>query len=102
MKQSRPGRGRPFTAYNRSLRCSCFKTTSILLFANLLASALTSERGFHAFLLTRLKVKGVALDLFNNIFLLHLALETAQGVFEGFTLLQSNFRQTDTPPDRSG
>jgi hypothetical protein len=75
---------------------------SILFFANLFASALASERGFHAFLLTRLEVKGVALNFFNNIFLLHLALKAAQGVFEGFTLLQSNFRQTDTPPNPSG
>jgi hypothetical protein len=77
-------------------------TTSVLLLANLLASALARERGFHAFLLTRLEVKGVALNLFDNVFLLHLALETAQGVFEGLSLLQPNFRQTDTPPDRSG
>ena len=87
-----PGGGRPFTAL----------TPSILLFANFLASALASQRGFYTFLLTGLEVKGVALDLLNNIFLLHLALEAAQGVLEGFTLLQSNFRQTDTPPNPSG
>jgi hypothetical protein len=33
---------------------------------------------------------------------LHLALEAAQSVFQGFTFLQSNFRQTDTPPNSSG
>ena len=73
----------------------------ILFFANFLTSALASKRGFHAFLLTGLQVKGVALDLLNNVLLLHFTLETAQGVLEGFTLLQSNFRQTDTPPDPS-
>src|ERR1700688_703833 len=73
----------------------------VLFFANFLASTLASESGFHAFLLTRLQVKGVALDLFNNVFLLYFALEAAQGVFERFTLLQPNFRQTDTPPDPS-
>ena len=75
---------------------------SILFFANLFASALASQRGFHAFLFTRFEVKGVALHFFNNVFLLHLALESTQGVFKGFTLLQSNFRQTDTPPNPSG
>jgi len=81
----------------------CFGVTpSILFFANFLTGALASERGFHAFLFTRFEVKGVALDLFNNVFLLHFALETAQSVLEGFTLLQSNFRQTDTPPNPSG
>jgi hypothetical protein len=75
---------------------------SVLLFANLLTGALTSEGGFYALLLTGLQVKGVALNFFNNVFLLHFALEAAQSVFEGFTLLQSNFRQTDTPPNPSG
>ena len=89
IEQGRPGTGRPFNAL-------------VLLLANFLTSALASERGFHAFLLTRLEVKGVALHFFDNVFLLHLALETAQSVFEGFTLLQSNFRQTDTPPNPSG
>ncbi len=50
---------------------------SILFFANFLASALASERSFHAFLLTGLQVKGVALNFFDDVFLLHLALEAA-------------------------
>jgi hypothetical protein len=33
---------------------------------------------------------------------LHLALETAQRILEGFSLLQANFSQTNTPPDSSG
>jgi len=74
---------------------------SVLLLANLLASAVASERRFHTFLLTGLEVKGVALHFFDDVFLLHFALETSQSVFEGFTLLQSNFRQTDTPPNPS-
>ena len=74
----------------------------VLLLANLLASALASERRFHTFLLTGLQVKGVALDFFDNVFLLHFALEAAQSIFEGLALLQSNFRQTDTPPNPSG
>jgi hypothetical protein len=93
-EQGRPGKGTTL---------SCFTVTpSILFFANFLTSALTSESGFHAFFLAGFQVKGVALDLFNNVFLLHFALETAQRIFEGFTLLQSNFRQTDTPPNPSG
>jgi hypothetical protein len=100
IEQGHPGTGRPFTA---SVFAPCsFKTSSVLLFANFLASALTSERGLYAFFLTRLEVKGVALNLLDDVFLLHLALEPAQGVLEGFTLLQSNFRQTDTPPNPSG
>jgi len=47
----------------------------VLLLANFLASALASQRGLHAFLLTGFQVKGVALDLFDNVFLLHFALK---------------------------
>ena len=49
----------------------------VLLFANLLTSALTSQRGLHAFLFTGFQVKGVAFNLFDNVFLLHFALEAA-------------------------
>ena len=74
----------------------------IRFFANFLACPFPSEGGFNAFLFTGFQVKRVALNLFDNVFLLYLALETAQGVFEGFPLLQSNFRQTNTPPNSSG
>jgi hypothetical protein len=74
----------------------------ILLFANLLTRALTSQRCFHTLFFPRFQVKGVALNLFNNVLLLYFALEAAESVFERFTLLQPNFRQTDTPPDPSG
>jgi hypothetical protein len=73
-----------------------------LLFPDLLACALPSKRSFHAFFLAGFQIKGVALDLFNNVFLLHFALEAAQGVLKRLTLLQSNFRQTDTPPNPPG
>ena len=96
-EQGRAGRARPFTAWF----LNSF-TTSILFFANLLAGSFTRESGFHALFLAGLEVKGVSLYLFNNVFLLHFALEPAQGVLEGFTLLKTNFRQTNTPPNQSG
>ena len=98
-----PGRERPFTALVLLLEiCSLRSACLILLFANFLARALASECGFDAFFLAGLQVKGVALNLFDDVFLLNFALETAQSVLEGFSLLQSNFRQTDTPPNPSG
>jgi len=51
--------------------------TSVLLFASLLAGPLASECGFYTLFLAGLQVKGVALDLLDNVFLLHLALEAA-------------------------
>jgi len=75
---------------------------SVLFLARFLTSAFASQRSLHALFLAGLQVKGVAFDLLNDVFLLHLALEAAQSILEGFTLLKSNFRQTDTPPDSSG
>jgi len=40
----------------------------------------------------------VTLYFLNNVLGLHLPLEPPQRVFEGFTLLKSNFRQRTTPP----
>ena len=74
----------------------------VLLFASFFPAALARQRFFHALLLAGLQVKGVALDLLDDVFLLHFALEAAQSIFEGLTLLQSDFCQTDTPPNSSG
>ena len=74
----------------------------ILLFPCLLAGSLASQRGLHALFLAGLQVKGVALNLLDDIFLLHLTFEPSQSVLEGLTLLKPNFCQTHTPPDSSG
>jgi hypothetical protein len=88
-EQSRPGKERPFTAL-------------VLFFARFLASPLACESSLNTLFLAGLQIKGVALDLLDNVFLLHLALKTAQSILKGFTLLKSHFRQTDTPPNPSG
>jgi len=88
-EQGRPGKERPYAAL-------------ILFFTGLLASTLASERSFYTLFLARLQVEGVTLDLLDNVFLLHFALETTQSVLEGFPLLKSYFCQTDTPPNPSG
>jgi hypothetical protein len=84
-----PGRSGPFPI-------------SVLFFASLLTGSLASQRCLHAFFLAGLQVKGVALDLLDDVFLLHLALEPAQSILEAFALLKSYFCQTDTPPNPSG
>jgi len=45
-------------------------------------------------LLAWFQIKGVPLDLLNNVLLLDLSLETAKGVLQRFALLKLNFRQT--------
>ena len=89
IERSHPGEGAaPFNA-------------SVLFFACFLASAFTSQRSFHALFLAWLQVKGVALNLLDNVFLLHLAFEATESVLQRLALLQSNFRQTETPPNSS-
>ena len=66
----------------------------VLFLTSFLSAALASQSFFHSLLLARFQVKGVALDLLNNVFLLNLAFESAQRVLEGLTLLNSDFRQT--------
>ena len=90
IEQSRPGKERP--SY----------LLLVLLFARFLACPLASQRSLHSLFLAGLQVKGVALNLLDNVFLLHLALETAQSVLEGLALLKPNFCQTYTPPNPSG
>ena len=72
--RGRPGKGRPFNAL-------------VLFLARLFAGALAGQCRLHALFLAGLQVKGVALDLLNDVFLLHLTLKPAQCVFEGFALL---------------
>jgi hypothetical protein len=76
--------------------------TLVLFLARLLAGAFACERGLHSLLFAGLQVKGVSLDLLDDVFLLHLTLKTAKRVLEGFPLLKSYFCQMNTPPNPSG
>jgi hypothetical protein len=69
------------------------KPKLVLLLAYLLAISLARQSFLHALLLAWFQVKGVTLDFFNDVFGLHLALETAQRILEGFALLYTNFCQ---------
>ncbi len=73
----------------------------VLLFARFLACPLTGQRSLHSLFLAGFQVKGVALNLLDNVFLLYLALKAAQSVLEGLALLKPNFCQTYTPPNPS-
>lgn len=74
----------------------------ILFFPCFLARSFTSQCCLYTLLFAGLQVKGVALHFLDNVFLLHLALETSQSILEGLALLQSYFCQTYTPPNPSG
>jgi len=67
--------------------------------AALLPVPFTGEGGFNPLLLTWLQIEGMALDLFNDVFLLYLPLKATKGIFKSFALLQSYFCQRTTPPN---
>lgn len=70
----------------------------ILLFASLFPAALSRERFFYALLFAWLQIKGVSLDLLDNVLLLNLALKASQRILKRLTLLQPDFRQRNNTP----
>jgi len=70
----------------------------VLLLTSLFTTPFTRQSFLHAFLLTWFEVKGMSLDFLDNVFLLYLPLKAAQGIFEGFSLLQSDFCQLNYTP----
>jgi hypothetical protein len=65
----------------------------ILFLADLLAIAFACKCFLYTLLLAWLQIKGVALDLLDNVFRLHLAFKPAQRIFKGFAFLNSNLCQ---------
>lgn len=45
-----------------------------------------------------LQIKGMLFDFLNDVLLLHLSLEAAEGAFQRLSLLKSNFGQTKHTP----
>jgi hypothetical protein len=69
--------------------------TALLNFpATLLPVPFAGQRLLGPELLTRLQVEGMPLNFLDDVFLLHLPLEAAKGVFQCLALLKLNFRQT--------
>ena len=81
--------------------CSEQPSVLLLLLARLFAAALASQSLLHSLLFSWLQVKRMTFDFFDNVFRLHLALKTAQSIFERFAILQSHFCQTKYTPKLS-
>jgi hypothetical protein len=75
--------------------CKLYSSRSelVLLFTNLFTVPLACECFLHAFLFAWFQVKGVALDLFDNVFRLHLPLETTKSILQRLAFLNTNFCQ---------
>jgi len=65
----------------------------VLLFSRFFPAALACQRFLHTLLFAWFQVKGVTFHFLNDVFLLNLALEAAESVFERFAFLQSDFCQ---------
>ena len=70
----------------------------LLFFTRFFPAALACQSFFYTLLLAGLQIKRVALNLLNDVFLLHLAFEAAQRIFQRFALLQPDFRQSNYTP----
>lgn len=69
-----------------------------LFFAGFLTIAFAGKRLLHAHLLAWLHIIRVPLDFLDDVFLLHLALEAAQGIFQRLAFLNLHFRQMRLHP----
>src|SRR6266705_469679 len=69
----------------------------------LLAQSLPRKRFFRPALLAGFHIEAMFLDFLDDVFLLHFALETAQGIFQRFAFLDDNFSHgLNSPPIRFG
>ena len=66
--------------------------------ASLFPVTLPRQRLFRALLFAGLQIEGVTLYLFDNVLLLHFALEAPQSAFERFAILDMDFSQLKTHP----
>ena len=95
---------------NRKPNCLCERaapiqvgspSASVLLFARLFPAALASQRFFYTLFLARFQVVGVSLYFLDDVFLLNLALKSAQRVLQRLTFLQSYVCQIKYTPKPS-
>lgn len=64
----------------------------------LLPGALACERLLCSPFVARLQIKGVFLNVLDDVFLLHFPFETAERAFNGLAFLNLYFCQGNTPP----
>jgi hypothetical protein len=77
-----------------SLLSPAYSTSLLNLAPAFFPVSLTGKRLLDPQFFARLQVEGMPFDLFNDVFLLYLALESPESVFQCFTVLESYFRQT--------
>ena len=76
--------GSPDLRQTASLNRRC---NSVPLVSYLFSGTLSRQGLLHPTFCSRFQVIGMALDLFDDVFRLHLALESSQGILDGLTVL---------------
>ena len=77
---------------------ACKHDRSVVVLSGLLAGSFSSQGLLDPALFAWLQVKGMSFDFFDDVFLLDLALETAESVLERLSFLKSHFSQTTNTP----
>ena len=90
--KSAPVRG----AAGNTLFCPSIRLVVVL--SGLLAGSFSRQGLLDPALFAWLQVKGMSFDFFDDVFLLDLALETAESVLERLSFLKSHFSQTTNTP----
>ena len=75
------------------LRTARFCCSLVLLFAGFLAIAFARQSFLYTAFFTGLEIKRVPLDFLDDVLLLDFSFEAAQGIFQGFSLLEPDFSQ---------
>jgi hypothetical protein len=70
--------------------------------AKTLAAAFAGQSLLHALLFTGLQIERMLLDFLDNVFRLNSPLEAAQGVFQGLSILETNFCQINYTSSQMG
>ena len=70
----------------------------VVVTAETLAAALAGQSLLHALLLTGLQIERMLFYFLDDVFRLNSPLEAAQGVFQAFTILETNFCQSNNTP----
>ena len=76
-----------------AIRSACCNVRLLNFPATFLPVSFASQCLLDPQFLARLQIEGMPLDLFNDVFLLHLAFEAPECVFQSFTILESYFCQ---------
>ena len=70
----------------------------VLLLTRFFPTTFARQSFLRSLLFAGLQVKGVALDLLDNVFLLYLALKTAERILDGLAVLNSHLGQKNYTP----